>query len=436
MNVGGLRAEFATQNSHALLYDPLLRSSPSRVEGPNHLLLPVGQQHGQAVSRQYCQRYPWHARNQAIARKLAGGGAPYNMDDVRVDLAIDDQRPRLALSRCSKRDQKTFPIPGDVFAVVGASEPQVQAAAAVCCAFPSAAGAETVNQPVDLLKTRRLLDLQPVRSALCFCEFDRACHFHILIECAGFPQPPAMKEKPLFRVATYNTHKCRGMDGRIRPHRVAEVLRELDADVIALQEVVSLSGARREQDQARYLADAVGFEFRIGETRKLRGASYGNVVLSRLPLKSVEVYDLTASRREPRGCIRCDLEIAPGKIVHLFNVHLGTGYLERRKQAHLLMSREVLCSPQLKHPRLVIGDFNEWTRGLVSRRLQHEFESVDIELHLQRRRTYPGVLPIMHLDHMYFDRELALEEFLLHRSRIALMASDHLPLLAEFRVGR
>jgi len=244
-----------------------------------------------------------------------------------------------------------------------------------------------------------------------------------------------MKEKLNFRVATYNTHKCRGMDGRIRPVRVAAVLRELDVDVIALQEVVSLTGGRREQNQAAYLADAVGFEFRIGETRKLRGAAYGNVVLSRFPVKQVEVYDLTASRREPRGCIRCDLEIAHGKIVHVFNVHLGTGYLERRKQAHMLMSREVLLAPGLKHTRLVLGDFNEWTRGLVSRMLQHEFESVDIQLHLNRRRTYPGVLPLMHLDHIYFDRDLALEEFLLHRSRMALVASDHLPLVAEFRVA-
>jgi endonuclease/exonuclease/phosphatase family metal-dependent hydrolase len=244
-----------------------------------------------------------------------------------------------------------------------------------------------------------------------------------------------MKEKSVFRVVTYNTHKCRGMDGRIRAHRVAEVLRQLDADVIALQEVVSLSGGKREQDQAQYLADAVGFEFRIGETRKLRGASYGNVVLSRFPVKQVEIYDLTASRREPRGCIRCDVEVAHGKMVHVFNIHLGTGYLERRKQAQMLMSREILRSPALKHPRLVLGDFNEWTRGLVSRLLQHEFESVDIEMHLRRKRTYPGVLPIMHLDHMYFDGELALEEFLLHRSRMALMASDHLPLLAEFRLG-
>src|SRR5258708_26852948 len=98
-----------------------------------------------------------------------------------------------------------------------------------------------------------------------------------------------MKDRPVFRVVTYNTHKCRGMDGMVRPTRVAQVLRELEADVIALQEVVSLSGGRREQDQARYLADAVGFAFPIRETRQLRGAAAGNVELSPLPVKPVEV---------------------------------------------------------------------------------------------------------------------------------------------------
>src|SRR5437899_12601885 len=73
-----------------------------------------------------------------------------------------------------------------------------------------------------------------------------------------------MKENPRFRVATYNTHKCRGIDGRIRPSRVADVLNELQADVIALQEVVSLKGGRRELNQAHYLADTLGYHYRRG----------------------------------------------------------------------------------------------------------------------------------------------------------------------------
>src|SRR5690349_20333658 len=81
------------------------------------------------------------------------------------------------------------------------------------------------------------------------------------------------------RVATYNTHKCRGMDGRVRPDRIAEVLREIGADIVALQEVLSIAGASREADQARFLAEELGLHFVMGENRRLRGGAYGNAVL-------------------------------------------------------------------------------------------------------------------------------------------------------------
>src|SRR5437016_6151165 len=132
------------------------------------------------------------------------------------------------------------------------------------------------------------------------------------------------------RVVTYNIHKCRGLDRRVRPGRIVDILGEIDADIVALQEVLSIE--------------------------------------------------------EPSGA------------------------------------------------RIVLGDFNEWLRGSVSRTLRSHLEWADIRHHLQRSRTYPGVLPLLHLDHIYFDPALTLERLQLHRKRKAVIASDHLPLVADFRI--
>jgi endonuclease/exonuclease/phosphatase family metal-dependent hydrolase len=242
----------------------------------------------------------------------------------------------------------------------------------------------------------------------------------------------------MLRVVTYNVHKCQGLDRRVRPGRIASVLAELDADVIALQEVVCLAGGERELDQARFIAGELGYAYCLGENRKHRGGSYGNVVLSRLPWGCVRNYDITWRWREPRGALRVDVEAkddagAP-RTVHLFNVHLGTAYIERRHQARSLVGEQILRSPELCGPRLVLGDFNEWTKGLATRLLSEHLRSADLRTHLRRVRTYPGPLPILHLDHIYFDPQLELSRLALHRSRAALVASDHLPLVADFRL--
>jgi endonuclease/exonuclease/phosphatase family metal-dependent hydrolase len=234
------------------------------------------------------------------------------------------------------------------------------------------------------------------------------------------------------RIVTYNVHRCQGIDGRYSPRRVLEVLQEISADVVALQEVVSKGEAARHDDQARFLAEELGLQLAVGHNRKFRGGDYGNVVLSRFPLGTTRNHDISVRGRERRGCFRADLRVGDDRTLHLFNVHLGTSYLERRRQARLLTEGEILKNGEITGPRLVLGDFNEWTAGLTSRLLSEMLNSVDIRMHLRRTRTYPGFLPVMHLDHMYFDDELQLEKMTLHRTRKALMASDHLPLVGEF----
>jgi len=213
-----------------------------------------------------------------------------------------------------------------------------------------------------------------------------------------------------------------------------KALKEIDADIVALQEVHCIHGRPGEEDQAHFIARALGFNYCMGHNRALRGGIYGNLVLSRFPLLASENHDISVSGREERGCLRVDIDLGRESLLRVYNVHLGTSFIERQSQARKLISESILSDANLPGPRIMLGDFNEWTRGLVTRLLNDHFRTGDIRLHLKRSRTYPGLLPIMHLDHIYFDETLELENAKLHRSRTTLLASDHLPIFADFRL--
>ena len=235
-----------------------------------------------------------------------------------------------------------------------------------------------------------------------------------------------------FRIATYNIHKCRGLDRRVRPKRIADVLKEINADVVALQEVVGMDEITRERNQVRALAEELEMDFRIGENRRLHGAAYGNAVLSRLPIVADHNHDLSCRRYEPRGCLEVNVQLAnTHNVLQVFNVHLGTSFFERRYQAHRLLEVIAGDSPQVS-PRIILGDFNEWTRGLTTRLLNRHLSSAEPEQRLGRARTYPGVFPLLHLDHVYYNSSLKLKGINVHRSLLALAASDHLPIIADF----
>lgn len=234
--------------------------------------------------------------------------------------------------------------------------------------------------------------------------------------------------KPLV-VASYNIHRGIGLDRRRDLDRIAAVIEEMQPDVIGLQEVIRAAGSPH-ADQAGYLAGRLGMELVMGVTRELGGGTYGNVVLSRLPIVGSATHDLSHGRRERRGALRVDLA-SNGAVVHVFNCHFGLAFRERRRQIELL-GAFIGVSAELAGPRVLMGDFNEWHLGPVTRGLRREFASPMRRL----RRTHPAVFPVFALDRIYWDGELEGDELRAHRSRLAKMASDHLPLVARLRLRR
>lgn len=236
--------------------------------------------------------------------------------------------------------------------------------------------------------------------------------------------------RPTLRIATYNIHRCRGIDGRMRPERIADVLRAIDADIVALQEVVG--AGPHGGGHAEELGAALGMGWVMAPARLLRGHLFGNAVLSRMPITQHIEHDLSWKTCEARRMQRVDVA-AHGCTLHVYNVHLGTAILERRYQAKRLAT--IVSDRHVSGPKLVLGDFNEWMRGLATTLLSAKLNSVDLRNYLRRKRTYPGLFPILHLDHIYYAGRVEIVGIELPRTRQSLVASDHLPLVADVRVG-
>ena len=232
------------------------------------------------------------------------------------------------------------------------------------------------------------------------------------------------------RVCTYNIHRGRGLDGRTRLERIAGVLAGIDADIIALQEVIGASPLKA--GQAAELGAALGMGWVMAPTRHLRTALFGNVVLTRFPVRHHVQYDLTWKTCEHRGVQRVDVALEDDTL-HFYNVHLGTSLMERRHQAARLAT--LVHDRRVTGPKIILGDFNEWARGIAKDVLAERLQSIDLSKHLSRRRTYPGFFPILHLDHIYYEGEVEVLKVTLPKDRMAKMASDHLPLVADLKIG-
>lgn len=225
--------------------------------------------------------------------------------------------------------------------------------------------------------------------------------------------------RPWIRVATYNVHQCVGTDGRQDVDRVAAVIREMDADIIGLQEVNSDPAGFRDSKQMDYLASLTGYEAVPGFTIMDEDRHYGNVLLSRYPVVTSRKQDLSVHGREPRAALDTEVRVL-GNRVRVVVTHFGLKLGERRNQIASLLDA-VEPGPM---PTILLGDMNEWIPLFgIGRRFRERFG------HRRHPASFPVCCPFIPLDRIHCEPDALLADTWTHRTPLSRVASDHLPVL-------
>lgn len=226
------------------------------------------------------------------------------------------------------------------------------------------------------------------------------------------------------RIATYNIHRAIGSDGLENPERIAAVLHELDADIVALQEVGYASGTPG--NMLEYFGESLQAYVIEGITLQDERGHYGNAVLSRLPICGFQLHDISVNGREPRGAIEISLQFN-GIMLQIIATHLGLRPGERRHQVERLIP---LLDASTADAKILLGDLNEWFLwGRPLRRLHSVFGRTPAPA------TFPVRWPWFALDRLWVQPLAVIDSLRAHNSALARLASDHLPLLAELHIS-
>jgi endonuclease/exonuclease/phosphatase family metal-dependent hydrolase len=226
----------------------------------------------------------------------------------------------------------------------------------------------------------------------------------------------------VIRVASYNMRKAIGTDRRRRPERTLEVLCELDADIIALQEADRRFGSRASAiplDLIEKESDykPVPFEARGGSI-----GWHGNALLVKKEVEIVHRELLHLPSLEPRGAVLADLRVR-GQDLRAIGMHLDLSGLWRRRQAHRILA--CIQHREAAMPAVLMGDLNEWSAHggcLRDFALHFRFAACGRSFHTRR--------PVVQLDRIMVTPELAIAESGVHQSATARKASDHYPVWA------
>jgi endonuclease/exonuclease/phosphatase family metal-dependent hydrolase len=226
-------------------------------------------------------------------------------------------------------------------------------------------------------------------------------------------------------IASYNIRKAIAADRRRRPERIIEVLQEIGADVVVLQEADRRFGTRASAIPFNMLAEHSDYRHVPLDMRQGSIGWHGNAILVRPHVVIERCQPVHIPTLEPRGAVLADLEIE-GAPIRIVGMHLDLSGLWRRRQAHAILA-ELAHQPD-RRPTLLCGDLNEWTRASGCLRdfgAHHAAVPLGPSFHARR--------PVGRLDRMFVSDRISVTESGVHCSSLARTASDHLPVWA--RIG-
>jgi endonuclease/exonuclease/phosphatase family metal-dependent hydrolase len=222
-----------------------------------------------------------------------------------------------------------------------------------------------------------------------------------------------------FRVLTWNIHAGIGPDRKYDLERIIALVRWHQPDIIALQEVDSRG--RSHALPLETLKSALGHHAAEARTIIAPDGHYGHVLMSRWPMRTTMLHDLSVNRREPRFAIEANVGLPTGALT-ILATHLGLGYVECQQQ----VARLVDIVSRIEGRLILLGDFNDWHRLL--RRAMRPLLPGRSNL-----KTFPARYPVLELDGIYWrPADAAISWWLDPAGRAS---SDHLPVLADFSMG-
>jgi len=244
------------------------------------------------------------------------------------------------------------------------------------------------------------------------------------------------------RVLSYNMHRAIGVDRLFRPERIAKVIDHHQADIVLLQEVDVGVPRSRNLDLAKEMAEAAGYpHFATGLNVKLFRGKYGNATLSKYPIKRARNINLTVGKRKARGCLHSTIEISNSKdffqTVEVFNLHLGLSSQERVRQVGLLIHSDEFNDMPPDTPCVVGGDLNDWRTRLApifTDILNFKCATNHSSGYHNPYLTYPSFSPTGGLDKIFYRGPMKLIKRRRCWMGITRLASDHLPVIAEFKL--